>query len=144
MAVTFDSNLSEVEAAVLTHRLTAYNRVHAPVPVATPEESCPLRIAMRSSEGALVGGLVGRTHAIPFWLEITVLWIDDVVRGQGLGRWLVEQAEQEARRRGCRFARVATSDYQAPHFYMKLGYAQYGLLEDCPPGETVYYLHKDL
>ncbi len=53
-------------------------------------------------------------------------------------------AEMEAVARGCQYARLATSDYQAPGFYAKLGYAQNGMLENCPPGETVYYFWKRL
>lgn len=44
----------------------------------------------------------------------------------------------------CRYARLATSDYQAPAFYRKLGYQLYGQLENCPAGETVYYFYKEL
>ena len=54
------------------------------------------------------------------------------------------QAEQEARRRGCRYARLATGNYQAPDFYPKLGYVLYGTLENCPAGVTVYYFYKEL
>jgi ribosomal protein S18 acetylase RimI-like enzyme len=104
----------------------------------------PIQLYVLDREGAVVGGLIGRTHHIPTWLEITVLWVDEATRGQGLGRQLMERAEEEARARGCRAARTATSDFSAPGFYERLGYRLYGRLEDCPPGETVYYYRKDL
>lgn len=53
-------------------------------------------------------------------------------------------AEQEALRRGCHYARLATSDYQAPEFYPKLGFILYGQLAYCPPGESVTYFWKPL
>jgi hypothetical protein len=53
-------------------------------------------------------------------------------------------ADDIARARGCRFARLATSHYQGPAFYRRLGYVEYGRLVDCPPGETVFYFRKDL
>ena len=56
----------------------------------------------------------------------------------------MEQCDHEAIQRGCRYARLSTSDYQAPEFYPKLGYTRYGLLADCPPGETVSYFWKPL
>ncbi len=140
----FDLDLSEHDASVVTDRLVAYNRLHGPATPPAPEGARSLRVAVRSADGELIGGLIGRTHAIPFWLEISALWVDEAARRHGIGRRLVERAEREARLRGCRFVRLATSDYQAPDFYKKLGYIQYGRLEDCPPGETAYYLRKTL
>ena len=103
-----------------------------------------MQVSILDSSGRVTGGLVGRTHTIPEWLEISILWIEESARRVGLGRRLVQEAEIEARRRGCRYARVITSDFQAPGFYLKLGYVAYGSLENCPPGETVYYLWKKL
>jgi GNAT superfamily N-acetyltransferase len=56
----------------------------------------------------------------------------------------MERAEREALRRGCHYARLATGNFQAPVFYQKLGYTLYGTLENCPPGETVFYFWKKL
>ncbi len=118
----FDLDLSEHDASVVTDRLVAYNRLHGPATPPAPEGARSLRVAVRSADGELIGGLIGRTHAIPFWLEISALWVDEAARRHGIGRRLVERAEREARLRGCRFVRLATSDYQAPDFYKKLGY----------------------
>jgi len=57
---------------------------------------------------------------------------------------LFEPERRIASQRGCRYARLATSDYQAPEFYPKLGYTRYGALANCPPGETVSYFWKPL
>ncbi len=104
----------------------------------------PLHIYVLDETQQFVGGLVARTHAIRSWLEITVLWVDEGFRGAGIGRNLIERAEDEARRRGCSFSRLASSDYQAPEFYEKLGYSVYGRLEGCPPGEVAFYFCKKL
>jgi ribosomal protein S18 acetylase RimI-like enzyme len=48
------------------------------------------------------------------------------------------------RRRDKPNARLATSNFQAPGFYERLGYSLYGKLENCPPGETAYYYWKEL
>lgn len=140
-------HLAENEAAAaeeVTQRLIAYNSAHAPNTPAAPEAERPLHVFAYAATGELIAGLVGRTHAIPFWCEISILWVDECYRRQGIGRRLMEQAEQEARRRGCRYARLSTSDYQAPNFYPRLGYTAYGHLADCPPGETVTYYWKPL
>lgn len=131
-------------AEEITRRLVAYNRAHAAEQAPAPEAPRPLHVFAHTPENAVVGGLVGRTHAIPFWLEVSILWVDEPYRRQGIGQRLMEQAEREALRRGCRYARLATSDYQAPAWYPTLGYIAYGRLEDCPPGETATYFWKPL
>ncbi|HEY7343272.1 MAG TPA: GNAT family N-acetyltransferase [Ktedonobacterales bacterium] len=128
----------------IIERLVAFNLAHTSQAPSAPEERRPLSIFVHAADGHLIGGLVGRTHAIPFWFEVSVLWIDEVDRGRGLGRALMARAEGEARSRGCRYVRLATSHFQAPDFYAALGYTIYGALEDCPPGETVFYLRKNL
>jgi ribosomal protein S18 acetylase RimI-like enzyme len=77
-------------------------------------------------------------------LEISVIWIEERLRQHGLGRRLMEQAEHVAVERGCQYARLATSNFQVSLFYQKLGYGLYGTLDNCPPGETVFYLWKKL
>lgn len=142
--VQVTATADDVAEDELTQRLVAYNLAHTAHQPAAPQEPRPLQFFAYDGSGALVAGVIGRTHSIPFWLEISILWVDEAQRQRGLGRRLVQQCEQEAAQRGCRYARLATSDYQAPAFYPKLGYSRYGLLADCPPGETVSYFWKPL
>jgi hypothetical protein len=51
----------------------------------------------------------------------------------------MERAEALARSRGCRYARLATCNFNAPGFYERLEYSLYGTLANCPPGETVFH-----
>jgi hypothetical protein len=53
------------------------------------------------------------------------------------------RAEEEAIRRGCCHAYLDTFDFQAPGFYRKLGYSEWGVLEDFPPGHQRIFLKKD-
>jgi len=143
---TFDLALSQEREAYVTNKLIAFNQSRSKADIQgsqTPSAPAPLHIYILNEEGTVVGGLIGRTHYIQAWLEISIIWVDESVRSQGLGRQLMAQAEAEARQRGCRYARAATSDFQAPDFYAKIGYSVYGRLENCPPGETVYYFYKE-
>ncbi len=140
----FDQAVNEQREDYITNRLVEFNQVHTTAQTTAQHDPLPLHIYVLDQAGTVLGGLVGRTHTIPLWLEISIIWVDDRVRGQGLGRQLMELAENEARQRGCEYARVATSNFQAPEFYQKLGYSLYGMLENCPPGETVYYFWKKL
>jgi ribosomal protein S18 acetylase RimI-like enzyme len=140
----FDHQINEEREEFVTAQLVAFNEAHTTAYPVEPHEAQPLHLYALDTTGAIRGGLIGRTHAIPQWLEISIIWVDEQIRRQGLGRQLMEEAEREACRRGCRYARLATSNFQAPGFYERLGYSLYGKLENCPPGETAYYYWKEL
>lgn len=144
----------EIEAAAsgeredaLVEALIGYNRACSPLWEQNHDarfQPMPLQFFVLDGGGVLLGGLTGRTHGLRAWLEISTLWVNEDHRGRGIGRELMERAEEGARQRGCLYARLATSTFQAPGFYEKLGYVLYGSLEDCPPGDTSLYYRKDL
>jgi ribosomal protein S18 acetylase RimI-like enzyme len=72
------------------------------------------------------------------------MWVDPSRRRQGLGRELLTAVEDQARGRGCRWAKLNTWEFQAPEFYERLGYLVYGREIDYPPGHTNYLMRKDL
>ena len=143
----FEVDIDEARARYVGRRLQEFNEAHSGKTVSWNDPQfppSPLHVFVLDRAGTLVGGLKGRTHAIPTWLEVTCLWVDETVQGRGLGRQLMERAEVIARSRGCRYARLATCEFNAPGFYEKLGYQLYGTLANCPPGETVLYFWREL
>jgi GNAT superfamily N-acetyltransferase len=143
---TFTLTESDAWEAAITESLLEFNRQHAPTAAIAPPPypPAPLHVYALDPGGTLIGGVIGRTHTIRMWLEVRLVWVDAAYRCQGIGHRLMLHAEDEARQRDCQYARVATSQYQAPDFYTKLGYIVYGTLENCPPGETVSYFWKPL
>lgn len=142
---TLSSELNSEHAAYVTSRLQEFNHMHAsPLWQAPRQSAAPIQLYVLQEKDTVIGGLIGRTHAIPEWLEISVIWVAETWRQHGIGRQLIQLAEVEAKSRGCHYVRLATSTNQAPGFYLKLGYRIYGRLENCPPGETVYYFYKQL
>jgi GNAT superfamily N-acetyltransferase len=93
-------------------------------------------------KGKIVGGLTAETYW--GWMYVHLLWVSEPHRGQGLGRKLMEKAEAEARKRGVRGVLLESFTFQAPEFYMKLGYREFGRLEGFPPGHDRVYLTKAL
>jgi GNAT superfamily N-acetyltransferase len=71
------------------------------------------------------------------------MWLADHLRGAGLGRDLIGQAERIAIRRGCHSAYLDTFSFQARGFYEALGYTLFGTL-DYPPGHQRRFLQKRL
>ena len=78
------------------------------------------------------------------WLYVHILWVAAAWRGRGLGRRLLQVAEAEGLRRGCRHASLDTYEFQARAFYEREGYVVFGVLEDFPPGWRRYSMRKDL
>jgi GNAT superfamily N-acetyltransferase len=102
----------------------------------------PLDIFVRDGKGRLRGGLIGSTYW--GWLEVEDLWLDGSLRGLGYGQRLVGMAEAEARARDCFRVWLRTFSFQAKGFYEKMGYWVVGALEEYPPGETLFWMRKDL
>jgi GNAT superfamily N-acetyltransferase len=130
---------------LLRRRLRETNTAASPVLRAlrgTPgERESPLHVWALDDAGRLAGGLVGHTWAT--WLHVTYLWVDEAVRGAGLGGHLLARAEHLARtERACTASRLETWDFQAPKFYVKQGYEILCALPDYPPGITEYTLVK--
>ncbi len=102
----------------------------------------PVKLFVRDGTGFIRGGLLGDIWG--GWLEVKILWLEESLRGSGLGRRLMATAETEARAAGCRYARLDSHTFQAPDFYMKLGYAEFGRLKDSPLGHEQIFLWKRL
>jgi ribosomal protein S18 acetylase RimI-like enzyme len=90
----------------------------------------------------IVGGLAGWTWM--GWLFVDLLWVAEKFRGKGYGRSLMTRAEAEARKRGAGYVYLSTFSFQAPKFYRKLGYREFGRQKDFPAGHTRIWLHKTL
>ena len=76
------------------------------------------------------------------WLYVSHLWIDEPMRGQGLGAALLARSEELGRQYGMHGAHLTTASFQARGFYEKQGYTVFGELPGMPPGETMFYMKK--
>lgn len=80
-----------------------------------------------------------------FIVHIDLLFVDENHRHKGLGRFLVEKVEREAKILGAGMAQTDTFDFQARDFYIKQGYEVFGEIENSPrPGHKRFYLKKAL
>lgn len=90
--------------------------------------------------GEVVGGLTG--YALYDWLFVQFLAVPEALRGQNLGRRLMQRAEDWAREQGLAGIWLDTFDFQARPFYEKLGFEVFGTIEDHPVGGRRYFLSK--
>ena len=96
-------------------------------------------ITVRDPSGTVVGGLWGMILHRFLLVELLAL---GVARGNGMGRRVMAMAEAEARRRGCIGIWLDTFTFQAPWFYPKLGFVEFGRISGYPPGHDRMFLVK--
>jgi ribosomal protein S18 acetylase RimI-like enzyme len=121
--------------AALNTILNEYNANHV-----GPAGHLPLWLFARDSEGKVQGGLRGQTYWS--WCSIDVLTVAAPYRGQGIGSRLLAKAEEIARARDCVGIRLDTVSFQAPDFYRRHGYTEFGRIDGYPPGHTRFWLMK--
>jgi GNAT superfamily N-acetyltransferase len=99
-------------------------------------------IFVRDADNEIRAGLIGSLYGD--WLFTNLLWVRVELRGRGIGRHMLEEAEARAVAFGCHWAWIDTFSFQAPEFYKKLGYQEFARLDDYPPGHNRIYLKKQL
>ncbi|WP_085718992.1 N-acetyltransferase [Pseudomonas sp. B28(2017)] len=90
----------------------------------------------------VIGGLYGKVSYR--WLLIDLVSVPESMRGQGIGERLMRMAEEVAQKKHCIGIWLETFSFQAPGFYQRLGYSEFGRLADYPPGHTRFYFQKSL
>jgi GNAT superfamily N-acetyltransferase len=116
--------------------LRAYN-----VAACGPSGYQPFVLTYRS-KGKIVGGLFAEIYW--GWMYVNHIWISEEHRGKGWGRALMRKAEAEARKRGVRNSFLESFSFQAPRFYAKLGYREFGRVNDFPKGHSRHWMTKAL
>ena len=100
----------------------------------------PHWIVGRDTGGAVQAGI---RFVLAFdWLFVQWLWVAEPYRSQGIGSRLLVGAEAAAREKGCRAAYLDTFSFQAPKFYDRHGYREFGRLNHFPPGHARIWLWK--
>jgi GNAT superfamily N-acetyltransferase len=135
-SIQVEKLLSRTDRRRVMDGLIAFN-----VATAGPLELHDIFVSLRE-QGGLSGACIGRAYWE--WLYVDILWVADGFRHQGFGKRLLGKAENEARNRGCKRAFLDTFSFQAPEFYCKLGYAEFGRLPNFPPGHARIFLTKTL
>ncbi|MBG0856112.1 GNAT family N-acetyltransferase [Streptomyces spinoverrucosus] len=119
----------------LDQELTAFNT--AATGAGEPDE---FSVRVTAEDGELLGGLTGWVWGGLCGVEM--LWVRRDQRHTGWGSKLMRAAEDEAVRRGCTDMIVSSYTFQAPDFYLKLGFREAGRLPGVPGGHEDVYLHK--
>ncbi len=135
VTIGIDERPEPADQQVVNDGLRAFN-----VAVIGDPHEQPVSCFVRDAGGRVVGGLLGRVKWR--WLYVAKLWLPDALRGQGIGRRMMDEIECYAWAHDCLGVYLDTFEYQALPFYQKLGYDLYGTLDGYPPGYRQFYLRK--
>ena len=127
---------TEADAEVICDGLRAHNDAIA------PDEHDYIRLNKKvlNENGDMIAGIVA---GVGGWDDGVVynLWVEEPYRNQGIGTWLLREAEKEMQENGAYMIMVNAFDWAAD-FFTKRGYAVTGVLEDLPQGHREYDLRK--
>lgn len=135
LCVTYSPTSNELDE--LRQRLVEFNTSEV-----GPSDYKAILVSFRGEDGKLLGGIAG--HAYFEWLFLEMMWVDESLRGQGIGRKLMNTVEAEGRRLGCRHSWLDTFSFQAREFHERGGYSVFSELEDYPRGHSRFYMRKSL
>ncbi|WJV65093.1 GNAT family N-acetyltransferase [Pectobacteriaceae bacterium CE70] len=103
----------------------------------------PLSVVVRNpANGQVIGGMLGRTSLGLLFIDL--VYLPPELRESGLGSELLRRFEDEGRDRGCISAFLYTISFQAPDFYKKNGWVEFGKIDCLPEGTSRIFMTKKL
>ncbi len=135
MELKVTEGIAPLEEDAILQKLRAFN-----ITTFGKSDRRELTIPLYDDGGEISGGLVGYTGR--GWLYVSMLYIPEISRGQGLATRMLAMAEDEARKRGCMGAYIDTMNPAALSLYRKLGYAEIGKLDALSGNHVVTWLAK--
>jgi GNAT superfamily N-acetyltransferase len=136
-SLTVTDDLTPEQLAFLDDRIYEYN-----VAATGIGDGRWLGVFVRDESGAVLAGLSGTTWGA--CCKVRDVWVREDLRLRGMGTRLLDAAEDEARRRGCKQVLLSSHSFQAPDFYRKRGFEVFAVIEDDPIGHREIYLRKRL
>ncbi len=137
MNVIIDKNPSKVEVDRLNNLLFEYNQSKV-----RDYSYNDFIIKLEDESKQMVAGI----HCIigGGWLYIDSLWVKQNLRNEGFGKKLVKMAEDEALKQDCIGIYLYTYSFQSPKFYKKLGFREFGTLNNFAKDHKKQYMVKSL
>jgi GNAT superfamily N-acetyltransferase len=115
-------------------------RSHVDQHVGDKKKGIGIKLAIRDGTNQVVGGLHAWTTIQNLLVEF--VWVDAAYRSIGLGTRLLMEAESIAKKNGCIASLVCPLSFQAPEFFLKMGYKLFGYSDGYPDPFRENYLIK--
>ena len=132
---------SDTEQEWVVEQLVNYNRQF--VPVNDDNYNTPLNFNIKIDDTIVAGiNAVLMARSVMF---VSILWVDEKHRGNHYGSTLLNHVETKAKKLGAKLIYLDTIDFQAPEFYRKYGYKEFGELENyIVSGRRKFFMKKEL
>ena len=139
MTIVFSrSDLTVTEQSAVSEGFSEHSR-HAGAPEYKKER---IKWTVKEEKSGLLAALTA--DALWDWLYIDELWTNPEMRRAGLGKRLMEKAEEYAASQNLKGIWLWTQSWQAEDFYRKQGYTEFARFEDFPRGHSRIGLRKVL
>ena len=138
--IRFEPNISAEDEKTIYEGLLAHNAEDLSLPIdqiRTQRFAFVVRL-----NGRIVAGLIGCLKFTSAFID--TLWVERDLRKRGLGRQLVEQAEEYARSKSCGVIFLNTLTKANVNFYENLGYVLEFERHGYMAGNTMRYFRKEL
>ena len=138
LVLTLTDQPSGADETVIERGLADYNALKAGY-----RDWRPLAALLRHPDtGETLGGMIGRTSYGLLFIDL--VYLPENLRGQDIGGRLLRMMEQEGAVRGCKAAFLLTITYQAPGFYQRHGWTEFGRIPCDPAGNARVFMTKTL
>lgn len=125
------------DAKVIGRGLGAHNRAQ----VSHERDYEALGRKITDENGRLIAAY---TAGFDEWSEAYLtVWVEEPYRNQGIGSYLLQEAERELKEKGAYVILIWLFDWQAA-FFEKRGFTVCTVTEDCPKGHRYYGMKKHL
>jgi len=138
--ITFEINEVSVDEKIMAieEGLNEFNDIMTGI-----SDRKPLNILIRSTTtGEVIGGIQGRSSLGLLFLDLFYLPLE--LRRCGVGTEALMKFEAEGIKRRCKTAFLYTISFQAPDFYIKNGWEEFGRIECLPEGTSRIFMKKNL
>lgn len=125
---------------IVDQKLFAFNKLC--VPSTQKPEVIDINFTIKNGD-EVIAGICSEVYTWKI-LYISVFFVEETYRNQGLGTILLNKIEEKAKQLGVTLIHLDTFDFQAKDFYLNHGYEVFGILDDCPQGHKRYYMRKIL
>ena len=136
--LTLSDQYTDADESIISAGLSEFN-----VSKAGYRDWRPLAALLRDPDsGETLGGMIGKTSYGLLFIDL--VYLPESVRGQDIGSRLLAMMEQEGIARGCKSGFLFTVTFQAPAFYARHGWTEFGRIACDPPGTARIFMTKTL
>ena len=128
---------SEDDAGIIQDGLDKYDEAYEP-----KYENVGFYKKLADKDGKLIAGVIADVNKDAYGY-VEALFVEELFRRQGLGTYLLQEAEKMAKGNNASVVLTSAGDWNVD-FFKKNGYLLRGELKDVPKGHDCYELYKNI